>query len=380
MLERAKYDFLIIGAGVSGAVFAREMTDKGYKCIVIDKRDHIGGQCYCDKLSGVVVHKYGAHIFNTNSDKAWDYFTKYTPDVRRLGIYTVQALAGGVIYPLPFNMNTFAKLWADVRTPEEARRRIAEQTRNTGDGDSLQDAALSQVGEEIFEKLIRGYTEKQWGTTCDKLPKSIIGRIPVRFTYDNNYYNCDKIGIPRHGYNDFFRNLLRGIDVVLNCDITKHKELIEYADKVFCTAPIDEFFGNCFGRLDYRSLYFEYEVQGKEESQGCPVVNYCDKNIDYTRRIEHNQFTDEDKGEKIVVSYEYPQAYGEGAEPYYPVPSDENRQKYQRYIDESRRIYGDKITWGGRLGGYKYISMDEAILGALCLEQDWRMNGKMPFK
>lgn len=361
-----KFDWLIIGAGVTGCVFAREMTNRGQKCVVVEKSDNVGGMCFCENIEGVDVHKYGAHIFHTDSQKAWDYFVKYAEDVRRLGIYTVQALSDGVIYPLPFNMNTFAKMWDDVRTPKEAKERIREQAEAYGGkGDSLKDSAISQVGKDVFEKLIKGYSEKQWGKPCEELPKEIIGRIPVRFTFDNNYYYCDKIGIPRKGYNGFFDNLLKGIDVVLNCDVDCKSEILKEAGNVFCTAPIDSFFGYRFGSLGFRSLKFEVGIFEKSETQGCPVVNYCDKSVNFTRRIEHNQFTDKDNASKVVVSYEYPKPYTRGETPYYPIPTSENIEMYYKYLEESKRIFGERILWGGRLGSYKYIAMDEAITDSL---------------
>ena len=355
-----KYDWLIVGAGVTGAVFAREATNKGYKCLVIDKRPHIGGQCYCENIEGVDVHKYGAHIFHTDSDLLWNYFLKYAGDVRRLGIYTVQALSGGVIYPLPFNMNTFTKMWPDVRFPNEAKQRIAEQARSVEKAYNLRDEAIRQVGKDVFEKLIKDYTEKQWGKICEELPAEIIGRIPVRFSYDNNYYYCDKIGIPRYGYNKFFENLLDGIEVRTDCDILKNKELLNVATKVFCTCPIDEFFDYQYGRLEYRSLRFDYEIAEKEKTQGTPVLNFCDNSVEYTRRIEHNLFTDIEQ-KKVVFTYEYPQPYEGKAEPYYPIPSVENKLKYQQYKELCTQQYGGSLIFGGRLGSYRYISMDEAI-------------------
>lgn len=364
-MEKAmKYDWLIVGAGVTGAVFAREATNKGYKCLVIDKRPHIGGQCYCENIEGVDVHKYGAHIFHTDSEELWRYFLKYAGDVRRLGIYTVQAMSKGKIYPLPFNMNTFAKIWDDVRFPDEAKERIAEQSKSVQIVRNLRDEAIKQVGTDVFELLIKDYTEKQWGKSCEKLPKEIIGRIPVRFVYDNNYYYCDKIGIPRKGYNEFFNNLLDGIEVKTDCDILKNRYLLDEAEKVLCTSPIDEFFGYCYGRLEYRSLFFRYEVAEKGKTQGSPVVNYCDDSVAYTRRIEHNLFTDKES-DKVVFSYEYPQKYEGIAEPYYPVPSLENELSYHHYNELCLREYGNRLTFAGRLGGYRYISMDEAIKAAL---------------
>lgn len=368
------YDWLIVGAGLSGAVFAREMTNLGYNCIIVEKKPHIGGMCYCEKVGRVVTHKYGAHIFHTDSQVAWLYFLKYSENVRRLGIYSVQAMSGGAIYPLPFNMNTFAKIWDDVRTPEEAKKRIAEQSKMSRGEDNVRDRAISQVGVDVYEKLIKGYTEKQWGKNCEELPGEILGRIPVRFTYDNNYYFCDKIGIPRGGYNKLFEKLTDGIDVYYNFDICENKYILKLAKRVFCTSPIDEFFDLCFGKLDYRSLRFETEVVESSKTQGCPVVNYCDDSVGYTRRIEHNQFTDAELGDEIVATYEYPQPYENGAEPYYPIPTEENKEKYKKYLELSKERYGDKIVWGGRLGGYRYIAMDDAILGALKMVDEVTMH------
>ena len=364
MEETREYDWLIVGAGVTGSVFAREMTDKGQRCLVVDKRPHIGGQCYCENVACVEVHKYGAHIFHTDSTELWQYFLKYAGDVRRLGIYTVQAISHGKIYPLPFNMNTFAKIWDDVRFPDEARKRIAEQAKNVQTAHNLREEAIRQVGRDVFNLLIKDYTEKQWGKPCEKLPKEIIGRIPVRFVYDNNYYYCDKVGIPRNGYNDFFKNLLDGIEVKTDCDILKNRYLLDKAKNVLCTCPIDEFFEYCYGRLEYRSLYFRYEVKEKESSQGTPELNYCDDSVAYTRRIEHNLFTDKESG-KTVFSYEYPQKYEGTAEPYYPVPSFDNELLYNSYKRLCQQQYGNRLIFAGRLGGYRYISMDEAIEEAL---------------
>lgn len=359
------YDWLVVGSGISGAIFAREMTDRGYKCLVIDKRPQTGGNCYCEDIGGVAVHKYGAHIFHTSSQRAWDYLVKYLGRIRRLGIYTVQAMSGGEVFPLPFNMNTFAKIWPNVRFPQEARQMIERQAQGAGDLETLEGAAISQVGRDVFEKLVKGYTEKQWGRPCRDLPKEIIGRIPVRFTYDNNYYFCDKIGIPEFGYNGFFENILDGIEVRLCCDFLTHRELADISRRVFYTGPIDALFEEKFGRLDYRSLRFEYELADMSASQGCPVMNYCDHSVEYTRRIEHNQFAPSFERKHLVVTYEYSQPYQGGAEPYYPVPSKENEQRYARYLEESRRTWGDKFVFGGRLGRYKYFAMDDAILDTL---------------
>ena len=329
MEETKKYDWLVVGAGLSGAVFAREMANAGKRVLVIDSRPQVGGNCYCEYLNGVFVHKYGAHIFHTDSEVAWNYFKKYHPTARRWGIYTVQALSDGVICPLPFNMNTFAKLWPSVRTPKEAEEKIKSQIPKKVNTDTLEGRAISQVGTEIFEKLIKGYTEKQWGKPCNQLPPEIVNRIPVRFTYDNNYYFCDKIAVPERGYNALFDNLLDGIEVRLQCDYLTHQELAEISERVFYTGPIDKLFGERFGKLDYRSLRFEYEVLPAEETQGSPVVNYCDHSQPYTRRIEHNLFSPSIKKDNLIVTYEYSCPYEGNAEPYYPINSIDNQRKYE---------------------------------------------------
>jgi UDP-galactopyranose mutase len=367
MAARIKYDWLIIGAGLSGAVFAREMTDWGFRCLVVDKRPYIGGNCYCEDINGVSVHKHGAHIFHTDSDEIWRYFNKYQPDVRRLGIYAVQALSGGVIYPLPFNMNTFAKVWPDVRTPAEARARIAAQSSGRAKIRNLEDAAIFQVGRDIYELLIKGYTEKQWGRPCSELPPEILGRIPVRFTYDNNYYRCDKVGIPRNGYNELFENLLDGVEVITDCDITRNHGLIGDAAMVFNTSPIDVFFGCFLGRLDWRSLRFTTESVTEGETQGNPVVNYCDHSVRYTRRIEHNLLSVPKKSGRVVFTYEYPAPFEGEADPYYPIQNERNKALFAAYLRHSEEVYGDRMVWGGRLGGYKYLSMAGAITDTLAI-------------
>ena len=358
-----KYAWLIVGAGLAGSVFAREMTNKGKKVLVIDSRSHFGGNCYCENIAGVTTHKYGAHIFHTDSDIAWAYINKYLPGLNRKGIYTVQAKSGGEIYPLPFNMNTFARMWPGVCTPLQAQEKIREQSL-CSDTSTLEGRAISQVGREIFEKLIKGYTEKQWGRPCSELPPEIIGRIPVRFTFDNNYYFCDKIAIPERGYNGLFENLLEGIEVRLCCDFLTHRELEEISDRVFYTGPIDKLFNEKYGKLDYRSLRFETEVLPLEQTQGCPVVNYCDHSVTYTRRIEHNQFAPSIKRKNLVVSYEYPVEYTENSEPYYPINNERNAEILGFYMEESKKL-GGKFVFGGRLGKYRYFAMDDTIIEVL---------------
>lgn len=363
MKKRTEYDWLIVGAGMTGCVFARLMTDAGYKCIVVEKENNIGGMCYCEDMHGVAVHKYGAHIFHTESQEIWDFFCKYAGEIKKIGAYSVQAMAKGHIYPLPFNMNTFSKIWPEVRTPKEAKDKIDSQSDKVKMAYNLEDEAIRLVGKDVYELLIKGYTEKQWGAKCSELPKEIIMRLPVRFTYDNNYYYCDKIGVPSHGYNMFFQNILKGIEVrkCVDVDVDNKLSYKLKAAKVLLTCPIDEYFGYCFGRLDYRSLDFKIGVLDKGETQGCAVVNYCDIEIPYTRRIEHNFFSDKEDVEKIIVSYEYPQKFEYLSKPYYPINNEENNKKYDEYIKLVKLIYGDRFVFGGRLGGYKYLSMAGAI-------------------
>lgn len=362
------YDYLIIGSGLYGAVFARQAADAGKKVLVIDKRDHIGGNVYTEKVEGIDVHKYGAHIFHTNNKEVWDYVNQFATFNR----FTNSPVANykGQLYSLPFNMYTFNKMWGVV-TPDEAAAKIAEQKAAAGitEPKNLEEQAISLVGTDIYEKLIKGYTQKQWGRPCTELPSFIIKRLPVRLTFDNNYFNALYQGIPIGGYTRLVENLLAGIEVNLGVDYLEHKaELDALAEKVVYTGPIDAYFGYKLGALEYRSVRFETELLDIPNFQGNAAVNYTDAETPYTRIIEHKWFTfgkDEDGNDlpKTVISREYSSEWHPGDEPYYPVNDEKNSALYAKYKALAQRE--EKVIFGGRLGEYKYYDMDAVIAAAL---------------
>ena len=357
-----KYDYLIVGAGLFGATFAREATDAGKKVVVIDKRDHIGGNIYTEDIEGIQVHKYGAHIFHTNSKKAWNYVTRFAEFNR----YTNSPVANykGELYSLPFNMYTFNKMWGVV-TPEEAKQKIAEQREAAGitEPKNLEEQAISLVGTDIYEKLVKCYTEKQWGRPCSELPSFIIKRLPVRFTFDNNYFNALYQGIPTEGYTALVEKMLEGIEVRLGIDYLVDKEaLLGIANKVVYTGAIDAYFDFCYGPLSYRSVGFETEVLDTDNFQGNAVINYTDGDTPYTRIIEHKHFVFGTQP-KTVISKEYSKEWDKNAEPYYPVNDEKNTALYERYKALADKEAG--VIFGGRLGQYRYYDMDAVILSAL---------------
>ncbi|MCD7843532.1 MAG: UDP-galactopyranose mutase [Clostridiales bacterium] len=356
-----KYNYLVVGSGFFGAVFAREATKRGKTCLVIDKRDHIGGNCYTQMVEGIAVHRYGAHIFHTSDRMVWDYVN----GLAEFNNYVNEPIANyhGEIYNMPFNMNTFSRLWG-VATPAQAQAIIDEQRRGApAQPQNLEEQAISLVGRDIYEKLVKGYTEKQWGRSCTELPAFIIKRLPVRFTYNNNYFNDRYQGIPVGGYTPMFEKLLEGIPVRLNCDyLANRSELRSLAEKVVYTGPIDQYFDFCYGPLQYRSLRFETQVLDQENYQGNAVVNYTDRETPYTRIIEHKHF-EFGTQPKTVVTREYPAAWKPGDEPYYAVNDETNTRLYQRYAEKAAE---DKsVLFGGRLGEYKYYDMDKVIASAL---------------
>ena len=363
-----KYDYLIVGAGLFGAVCARELTDAGKKCLVVDKRAHIGGNVYTEAIEGIQVHKYGAHIFHTNLANVWKYVQRFATFNR----FTNSPVANyhGELYSLPFNMYTFNKMWGVV-TPEEAAQKIEEQRKATGitNPKNLEEQAISLVGTDIYEKLIKGYTEKQWGRPCTELPAFIIKRLPVRLTFDNNYFNALYQGIPVGGYTKMVAKMLQGIDVHLHCDYLGMKEeLDEKANHVIYTGPIDAYFHYDLGPLEYRSVRFETEVLDKPNFQGNAAVNYTDRETPWTRIIEHKWFEfgkDADGKDlpKTVISREYSSEWKVGDEPYYPVNDEKNGKLYKAYRNMADRE--KKVTFGGRLGEYKYYDMDQVINAAL---------------
>lgn len=356
------YDFLIVGSGLFGAVFAHEATKKGKKCLVIDKRGHIGGNVYTEEIEGINVHKYGAHIFHTNNKDIWDYINSFA----RFNRYTNSPVAvyKDEIYNLPFNMNTFSKLW-NIKTPSEAKEIIEKQKSVLGGKipQNLEEQAISLVGTDIYRKLIEGYTQKQWGKKPSELPSFIIKRLPVRYTYDNNYFNDDYQGIPIGGYTQIIQKMLEGCDVRLNTDFFDNRErLMNLADRIVFTGAIDAFYDYCYGELEYRSLRFETDVIDIDNYQGNAVVNYTDLDVPYTRIIEHKHF-EFLESPKTVVTREYSSEWSRGEEMFYPVNDDKNNKLYQRYEELSKRE--SKVIFGGRLGLYKYLDMHVIIEKAL---------------
>ena len=359
-----QYDYLIVGAGLYGAVFAFEAAKKGKKCLVVDKRSHIGGNIYTENCKGINVHKYGAHIFHTNNKDVWEYINQFA-DFNR---YTNSPIANykGEIYSLPFNMYTFNKMWGVV-TPEEAIAKIDNERKTAGivEPKNLEEQAIALVGRDIYEKLVKGYTEKQWGRDCTELPPFIIRRLPVRMTYDNNYFNALYQGIPIGGYTHIIEKMLKNVDVKLNIDYLKEKEGLEKnVKKVIYTGPIDAYFGYKLGTLQYRSVCFENEMLETPNYQGNAVVNYTDRETPWTRIIEHKWF-EYGEQEYTVISKEFSREWHQGDEPYYPVNNEQNMELYEKYHELSR--LEEKIIFGGRLGEYKYYDMDQIIERALVL-------------
>ena len=359
-----KYDYLIVGAGLFGSIFAFEMNKRGKKCLVLEKRSHIGGNIYTQKMDGINVHIYGAHIFHTKNKDIWDYINKFSD----FNNYRNQVIANYKedIFSLPFNMYTFNKMWGVV-TPKEAQRKIEEQVKELGitNPRNLEEQAISLVGVDIYKKLIEGYTEKQWGKKCKDLPSFIIKRIPVRYTYDNNYFNDQYQGIPENGYTFIIEKMLEGIEVKLDTNFFDNRDLWEkISNKIIFTGMIDEYYEYCFGELEYRSLKFEIETLNTENYQGNAVVNYTDKEVPYTRIIEHKYF-ELLNCDKTVISREYPIKYRRGEEPYYPVNDEKNNNIYNQSSSLAEKQ--ENVIFGGRLGLYKYYDMDQIILEALKL-------------
>ena len=360
-----EYDYLIIGCGLFGVVFAREMTNAGKKCLIIDKKDHIGGNVYTKNEDGINVHVYGPHIFHTSDKGIWDYVNKYAT----FNNFRYEPIANfkGEIYNLPFNMNTFSKMWS-VITPKESMDKIKSQIKECEYPKNLEEFALSQVGSDIYEKLIKGYTTKQWGTHPRNLPSSIIKRIPLRFTYDNNYYNDTYQGIPIGGYTKLIENILGDIPVRLNIDYFKEKEHFNgLAKKIVYTGKIDEFFDYKYGELLYRSLKFEKTKLDVENYQGCAGVNYTSDEVPWTRIIEHKHF-EMVKCPTTIITKEFPKKYESSDIPYYPVNDEVNNDIYRKYKMESKKI--DSVIFGGRLSEYKYYDMHQIIASALKKAKD----------
>lgn len=369
-----KYDYLIVGSGLFGAIFAYEMNKKGKKCLVIDKRDHIGGNIYTKEVEGINVHQYGAHIFHTSNKEVWDYVNQFAEFNR----YTNSPVAvyKDELYNLPFNMNTFSKMWGVV-TPKQAMDKINEQIKeaNITEPKNLEEQAISLIGKDIYEKLVKGYTEKQWGRKATELPSFIIKRLPVRLTYDNNYFNDKYQGIPDGGYTQIIEKMLDGIEVQLNTDFFENREeLTNSAEKILFTGMIDQYFDHCYGYLEYRSLRFETEILDEENYQGNAVVNYTEYEIPYTRIIEHKhfEFMCQDPAKavpKTVITREYPNDWKPGDEPYYPMNDDKNNELFAKYKELAEKE--GNVIFGGRLGMYKYFDMHNVVAEALkCVEEE----------
>ena len=358
-----QYDYVIVGAGLFGATFANLAKKEGKKVLIIEKRNHIGGNIYAEEIEGIQVHKYGAHIFHTDYKDVWNYVNSFVEFNR----YTNSPIAriGNEVYNMPFNMNTFSKIWSDVFTPEDALRHINEERKEIkGEPKNLEEQAISLVGRTIYEKLVKGYTEKQWNRECKDLPAFIIKRLPVRLTYDNNYFNDKYQGIPIGGYTKLIEKMLEGIEVRLNTnyfdDIEEYKNM---ADKIIYTGPIDEYFNYSLGELEWRSLRFETKVLEEVNHQGNAVVNYTGKEVDYTRVIEHKHFEFDTTSPKTVITYEYPADYNEGMEKYYTVNDEKNNELAEKYKELAKKE--DNVIFGGRLAEYKYYDMDDVIKSAM---------------
>lgn len=354
-----KYDYLIVGSGLFGATFARLATDAGKKCLVIDRKEHIAGNCYTHDDGGIHIHRYGPHIFHTSNKKVWEFVQRFA-DFNNF-ILSPKAWSNGKLYSLPFNMNTFYEMWGTYR-PEDAKRKIDEQS-YMGPVRNLEEQALFLVGTDIYETLIKEYTEKQWGRSARKLPSFIIRRLPLRFTYDNNYFNDRYQGIPIGGYTKMFEKMFDGIEVRINTDYLQDKEYFDsIANKVIFTGPIDEYFDYSLGELDYRSLRFEEKRLGEENYQGNAIVNYCDNSRKYTRIIEHKHFEKVDT-DHTVITKEYPQKYRRGLTPYYPINDKTNQDLYKKYKEMSNSL--TNVMFGGRLAEYKYMDMHVVIESAM---------------
>ena len=361
------YDYLVVGSGLFGSIFAYEAAKRNKKCLVIDKREHVGGNIYTEEIKGINVHKYGAHIFHTSDKEVWSYINQFAEFNR----YTNSPIAvyKGEVYNMPFNMNTFNKLWG-VITPKEAKAKIAEELSKTNikEPRNLEEQAIKLVGKTIYEKLVKGYTEKQWGMKAEELPSFIIKRLPVRFTYDNNYFNDLYQGIPIGGYTKIIEKMLEKTEVKLNCDYFLNKQELERkADKVIFTGQIDKYYNYCFGELEYRSVRFETEVLNIENYQGNAVVNYTEYEVPYTRVIEHKHF-EFGTQPKTVISREYSDKWTKEKEPYYPINNEKNNALYGKYKKLAEK--DEKVIFGGRLGEYKYYDMDKVIKQALKLVKD----------
>ncbi|MFZ9203067.1 MAG: UDP-galactopyranose mutase [Candidatus Fonsibacter ubiquis] len=358
-LNKNKYDYLIIGCGLFGSTFARLATDAGKSCLIIDKRNHIAGNCYTEKVEGINVHKYGPHIFHTSNQKVWEFVNRFSNFNNYIN--SPKAFSKGKLYSLPFNMNTFYEIWGTT-IPHNAKS-IIDMQRFSGHPKNLEEQALSLVGRDVYNLLIKEYTEKQWGKKATDLPQFIIKRIPLRFTFDNNYFDDKYQGVPIGGYTKLFENMLNGIEVKLNVDYFKNREYFNnLSHKVVYTGCIDEFFDYEFGKLEYRSLKFKNKIIDRENYQGNAIINYCDYNIPYTRIMEHKHF-EKVKSQKTIITFEYPIKYSENTIPYYPINDSKNQEIYKKYQEKIKSL--TNFIFGGRLSEYKYMDMHVTIESAM---------------
>lgn len=355
------YDYIIVGSGLFGSICARELTDKGYKCCVLESRNHIGGNCYTENRDNINIHLYGAHIFHTSNKEVWDYINRYVG----FNNYRHHVVANykGEIYSLPFSMWTFSKLW-DITTPDEAKEIIEKQSSHIDEPNNFEEQAIKSVGVDVYEKLIKGYTKKQWRKEVEFLPKEIIKRLPVRFTYDNSYFNDTYQGIPIGGYTQVFEKLLDGIEVRLNVDFLQNRNhWLSQSKKIIYTGPIDRFFNYCYGELEYKTTKFDHQKIDKPNFQGASVINYTDEETEFTRIIEHKHF-ENSVSDSTWITYEYPVEYSaDKTEPYYPVNDKDNNLKYTKYKELSESL--PNVSFGGRLAEYRYYDMHQVIESAL---------------
>jgi len=358
---KKKYDYLIVGSGLFGAVCARKLTDVGFNCLVIDKRNHIGGNCFTQRENNIDIHFYGPHIFHTSNERVWHFVNQFS----EFNNFILSPVANykGEIYSLPFNMWTFSKMW-DIKTPQQAKDIIAFQSKEIENPKNLEEQAIKLVGKDVYEKLIKGYTEKQWMRNAIDLPPEIIKRLPVRFTYNNNYFNDKYQGIPTEGYTKMFEKMLEGIDVRLGVDFFEHKNVLEsFADNVIYTGPIDRFFDFKHGNLEYKTTTWVTKTETPENGQGCAIMNFTDKETEHTRIIEHRHFTPDREVKETILSFEYPTPYIPNvSEPMYPVNDAVNNEIYSRYFEETQKV--ENYFFGGRLAEYKYYDMDKVIASA----------------
>ena len=369
-----KYDFLIVGSGLFGSTFANIIKNKGYSVLIIEKRNHIAGNIYTENVGGINVHKYGAHIFHTDYKDVWNYVNSFVEFNR----YTNSPIAKyhNEIYNLPFNMNTFSKIWSDVVTPDDAIKHINEEKKEIkSEPNNLEEQAISLVGRTIYEKLVKEYTEKQWNRDCKELPPFIIKRLPVRMIYDNNYFNDRYQGIPMGGYTKLIEKMIDGIEIKLNTDYLKDKEYYDnLADYVIYTGPLDEYFDYKLGKLEWRSLKFEQKEFNCDNYQGNAVINYTSKDVPYTRSIEHKHFEDTGVENKTIITYEYPADYKDGMEKYYTVNDDKNNSLANKYKELASQE--GKVIFGGRLAEYKYYDMDDVIKSAMDCANKFKQKGE----